>query len=82
LVAFLIGAVIGGRLGFAKSGVRRGWLTTVAVCEAALLFLAALASISLDIGPAKPSYSLYGCDCFNGNSYGFAECDRSATRRA
>ena len=59
LVAFLIGAVIGGRLGFAKSGVRRGWLTTVAVCEAALLFLAALASISFDIGSAKPSYSLY-----------------------
>jgi len=59
LVAFLIGALIGGRLGFAKSGVRRGWLTTVAVCEAALLFLAALASISFDSGSAKPSYSLY-----------------------
>ena len=59
LVAFLIGAVIGGRLGFAKSGVRRGWLTTAAVCEAALLFLAARASMSFDIGSAKPSYSLY-----------------------
>jgi peptidoglycan/LPS O-acetylase OafA/YrhL len=58
-LAFLIGALIGGRLGFAKSGVRRGWLTTVAVCEAALLFLAALASISFDSGSAKPSYSLY-----------------------
>ena len=44
LGAFLIGALIGGRLGSAKAGVRRSWLTTVAVCEAALLFVAAVAS--------------------------------------
>jgi uncharacterized membrane protein YoaK (UPF0700 family) len=44
LGAFLIGALIGGRLGSAKAGVRRSWLTTVAVCEAALLFVAAIAS--------------------------------------
>ena len=60
LGAFLVGALIGGRLGSTRSRARRGWLTTVAVCEAALLFLAALASIGFDVGSAKPTYSLYG----------------------
>ena len=77
LVAFLIGAVIGGRLGFAKSGVRRGWLTTVAVCEAALLFLAALASINFDISSAKSSYSLYAVIVFMAIAMGL----RNATVR-
>ncbi len=52
LVAFLAGAVIGGGVSVAIDATRRRWLLTVAVCEATLLFVAALASIGLEIGAA------------------------------
>ncbi|HZM86571.1 MAG TPA: YoaK family protein [Blastocatellia bacterium] len=77
LGAFLLGALIGGRLGFAKASVRRGWLTTVAVCEAALLFVAALASIGFDVWSAKPAYSLYAVIVFMAIAMGL----RNATVR-
>jgi uncharacterized membrane protein YoaK (UPF0700 family) len=77
LGAFLIGALIGGRLGSAQAGVRRSWLTTVAVCEAALLFVAALASKGFDIGSAKPAYSLYAVIIFMAIAMGL----RNATVR-
>lgn len=59
LVAFLAGAVIGGRLGVALAGAWRRWLLTVTVCEATLLFVAALASIGFDIRLATPLIRLY-----------------------
>ncbi|MGH9840814.1 MAG: YoaK family protein [Blastocatellia bacterium] len=54
LAAFLAGAAIGGRIGVAMDATRRRWLLTVAVCEATLLFVAALASIGLEIGRTMP----------------------------
>jgi len=77
LGAFLVGALIGGRLGIAKAGVRRGWLTTVAVCEAALLFVAALASLGFDTASAKPAYNLYAMIIFMAIAMGL----RNATVR-
>lgn len=60
LGAFLLGAVIGGRLGVAMSATaRRRWLLTVAVAEAALLFAAAIASIGFDIATTTPASRLY-----------------------
>jgi uncharacterized membrane protein YoaK (UPF0700 family) len=59
LVAFLAGAVIGGGISVAIDATRRRWLLTVAVCEATLLFVAALASIGLKIGLAMPPIRLY-----------------------
>ena len=77
LGAFLIGALIGGRLGSAKAGIRRSWLTTVAVCEATLLFVAALASLGFDTGSSKPAYSLYAVIIFMAIAMGL----RNATVR-
>ena len=59
LVAFLAGAVIGGGISVAIDATRRRWLLTVAVCEATLLIVAALASIGLEIGLAMPPIRLY-----------------------
>jgi uncharacterized membrane protein YoaK (UPF0700 family) len=60
LVAFLAGAIVGGRLGGAMAAARRRWLVTAGVSEAVLLFAAALVSIGLDVGSAAPSGRLYG----------------------
>jgi len=60
LVAFLVGAALGGRLGVAMATAgRRRWLFTVAASEAALLVTAALVSIGFDIGAATPPSRLY-----------------------
>src|SRR5262245_26094190 len=60
LVAFLAGALIGGRFCAAMATAnRRRWLLTVAACEAALLFVAALASIEFDVRSAPPAGRLY-----------------------
>jgi len=59
LASFLAGAAIGGRLSIALDSTRRRWLLTFAVCEAALLFVAALAAIDLEIGSAAPPIRLY-----------------------
>lgn len=77
LGAFLAGSLIGGRLGAARAGVRRGWLTTVAVGEAALLFVAALASIGFDIRSGVPAYCLYAVIVFLAMAMGL----RNATVR-
>ena len=53
LLAFLVGAMIGGRLGVAMSAARRRWLLTIAVCEAGLLFVAAIVSIGLATSPIQ-----------------------------
>lgn len=60
LIAFLFGALVGGRLGVAMAGApRRRWLVTVAAAEAALLFAAALAALGFDIASATPASRLY-----------------------
>src|SRR5258706_6117852 len=46
LIAFLVGAILGGRLAVAMVATsRRRWLVTIAVAEAGLLFAAGLGSI-------------------------------------
>ena len=60
LVAFLVGAVLGGRLGVTMAVTRRRWLLTIAAWEAVLLFAAALVSIGFDVGTATPPGRLYG----------------------
>lgn len=60
LLAFLFGALVGGRLGVAMAGVpRRRWLLVVATAEAALLFAAALAALGFDIASGTPAGRLY-----------------------
>ena len=60
LVAFLIGAALGGRLAVTMAAAgRRRWLLTVAVSEALLLVTAAVASIELEIGSATSPSRLY-----------------------
>ena len=60
LVAFLVGAALGGRLGVVMAAAsRRRWLLTVAVSEAVLLVAAAIALIGFDIGSATPPERLY-----------------------
>jgi uncharacterized membrane protein YoaK (UPF0700 family) len=59
LVAFLVGAAIGGRVGLAMAPARRRWLLTVAAAEAALLFAAAWVAIGFNVEAATPSSRLY-----------------------
>src|SRR5437879_7038309 len=54
LAAFLIGAVIGGRLGMRLDHSRQRWLLRVAVIESSLLFTAALAASGYDRGALAP----------------------------
>ena len=60
LIAFLLGAVLGGRLGvMMAAGSRRRWLLTAAVAEATLLFVAAFAALGFDVASGTPASSLY-----------------------
>jgi len=60
LVAFLVGAALGGRLTVAMAAAsRRRWLLTAAVSEALLLATAAIVSTGFDIGSATPPSRLY-----------------------
>ena len=60
LVAFLVGAAVGGRVAVVMArGTRRRWLLAGAVTETALLFAAALASVGYDINRMPQSYGLY-----------------------
>src|SRR3989442_12478973 len=60
LVAFLVGAALGGRLGVAMGAAsRRRWLLTAAVSEALLPVIAAIASIGFGIGSATPPSPVY-----------------------
>ena len=61
VIAFLLGAILGGRLAVAMAATnRRRWLVTIAVAEAGLLFAAALVSVGIDIGSEAASNSVYG----------------------
>lgn len=60
LVAFLLGAWAGGRIGKAHEGApHRPWLLRVAFLEAGLFWAAALAAIGYDINTLAPTWSLY-----------------------
>jgi uncharacterized membrane protein YoaK (UPF0700 family) len=60
LVGFVVGAMLGGRLGVAMAGVaRRRWLLTVAVVEAGLFFIAAWVAIGYDLLTFTPVPRLY-----------------------
>ena len=60
LLAFLVGAALGGRLGESMAAAsRRRWLVTGGISEAALLLAAALGSRGFDIGSASPPSRLY-----------------------
>src|SRR5437016_4054635 len=59
LAAFLVGAVIGGRLSARLDGSRRRWLLTVAAVEAGVLFAAALAARGYDSEALEPVARLY-----------------------
>jgi uncharacterized membrane protein YoaK (UPF0700 family) len=60
LVAFLVGAAIGGQLGAALADARRKtWLITTTLIEGLLLLAASLASLTFDYHSASPASSLY-----------------------
>jgi len=59
LAAFLVGAVIGGRLGARLDGSPRRWLFTVGVVESSVLFAAALAARGYDREALAPVARLY-----------------------
>ncbi len=60
LIAFLSGAVLGGRLGTKVASTnRRSWLLIASVLEAALLFAAAFVSIGFSVDSAIPPTRLY-----------------------
>jgi uncharacterized membrane protein YoaK (UPF0700 family) len=60
LAGFVVGAVLGGRLGVTMAGVtRRRWLLTVAVVEAGLLLVAAWLAIGYDLAAFTPLPTLY-----------------------
>src|SRR5881409_2057801 len=77
LAAFLIGAVIGGRLGTRLDHSRQRWLLSVAVIESSLLFAAALAASGYDSGALAPVARLYALIALTALAMGI----RNATAR-
>ena len=77
LAAFLIGAVIGGRLGTRLDHSRQRWLLSVAVIESSLLFAAALGASGYDSGALAPVARLYALIALTALAMGI----RNATAR-
>jgi len=77
LAAFLIGAVIGGRVGTRLGDSRQRWLLSVAVIESSLLFAAALAASGYDSGALVPVTRLYALIALTALAMGI----RNATAR-
>jgi uncharacterized membrane protein YoaK (UPF0700 family) len=76
--AFLIGALIAGRVGKHHAGLPlRRWLLVAALVEALLLWIAAGVAIGFDIASQSPSARLYGIIALTGIAMGF----RNATVR-
>jgi uncharacterized membrane protein YoaK (UPF0700 family) len=60
LAGFVVGAMLGGRLGVAMAGMsRRRWLLTVAVVETGLCFVATWVAIGYDMVTFTPVPTLY-----------------------
>jgi uncharacterized membrane protein YoaK (UPF0700 family) len=78
MASFLIGALIAGRTGKAKSGgPLNRWLLTAAGIEAALLWIAAAVAVDFDIASQTPGGSLFAIIALTGLAMGF----RNATIR-
>lgn len=78
MLAFLGGALIGGRAGKMHRGrPLRRWLLTAAGIEAGLLWIAAVVAIGFDIATQSPSASLFAIIILTGLAMGF----RNATIR-
>lgn len=78
ILAFLLGALIGGRTGKAHRGrPLRHWLMKAAAVEAALLWGAAIIAIGFDIASQTPDASVYAIITLTGLAMGF----RNATIR-
>jgi uncharacterized membrane protein YoaK (UPF0700 family) len=76
--AFLIGALIAGRVGKHHVGLPlRRWLLVAALVEALLLWIAAGVAVGFDIASQSPSARLYGIIALTGIGMGF----RNATVR-
>lgn len=60
LAAFLLGAVVGGRVGVSMAAApRKRWLLAVGISEAAMFFAAAVASLGYDLSSETPASRLY-----------------------
>jgi uncharacterized membrane protein YoaK (UPF0700 family) len=78
VVAFLIGAALGGYIGKVYSAVSRSrWLLIIAVIESFLLFLAAIAAVDFDLQTLSPANHLYAMIFATGVAMGL----RNATVR-
>jgi len=78
LLAFMVGAVIGGRLGAAMTHERlRAWLLTAGSLEAAMLATAALVAVQYDISTLLPDSVRYAVIALTGLAMGM----RNATVR-
>lgn len=78
IAAFLIGALIAGRVGKHHTNLPlRRWLTIAALVEAALLWIAAAVSVGFDVATQVPEHSVYAIIALTGLAMGF----RNATIR-
>lgn len=78
IAAFLIGALVAGRVGKGHAGLPlRRWLLVAALVEAALLWIAAGVATGFDIASQSPGGALYAIIALTGLAMGF----RNATVR-
>ncbi|WP_019832761.1 YoaK family protein [Sphingomonas sp. PR090111-T3T-6A] len=78
IAAFLIGALVAGRIGKAHAGrPLRRWLIAAASIEAALLWVAALVATGFDVARQTPDVRLFGIIALTAVAMGF----RNATIR-
>ncbi|WHO38716.1 YoaK family protein [Sphingobium sp. AP49] len=72
IAAFLIGALVAGRVGKGHAGLPlRRWLMLAALIEAALLWIAAGVAVGFDIPAQSPGTSLYVIIALTGLAMGF-----------
>ena len=78
IATFLVGAILGGRVGRGKQGQpSKRWLLTSAIIEAALLAAAALIALGYDHETLTPRYGLYAIIALTALAMGY----RNATIR-
>ena len=78
IMAFLIGALVAGRVGKGHAGLPlRRWLLVAALVEAGLLWIAAGVAVGFDMASQSPGVRLYAIIALTGMAMGF----RNATIR-
>jgi uncharacterized membrane protein YoaK (UPF0700 family) len=83
LAGFMVGALLGGRLGVAMAGMAcRRWLLTVAVVEAGCCFVAAWVASGYDLVTLTPGAHALHADPLDRCGYGAAQCYRATARGA